>query len=119
MKRAKRESNDLDKPYTTTKRAVIKLAEEQANKYYEEKEAELLERINKGISITCGYLLASTLEEAYGFGKKRSGKAITNFMEDLCFMGDGKTKIEDHIEYWNNKGLKIYEKGNELVVKVD
>ena len=123
QKRLERLQKDLDRPYTTTKRAFMQLATDEANKLYEEKKKELATEITGnimfGITKTVSFMMSTALEEAFGFKAKRNAKAIMHLMKYLEELQNPlvRVKFEDHEKYWNEQGLRITEQedGNMVV----
>lgn len=118
MRRKEREDKLLDKPYTTTRREVQRFAQQQIEKYYEEYKEELSREIRESLSTAVGYLVASALEQEYGFKKKRCSKAVIRIMQLLMDMAEDRVSIVDHIDYWKEEGMEIVEDGNNLTVRV-
>lgn len=102
-----------DEMVTMTRKAISQIAQQEAQRILNEHGEKIKERttndIKQGIAATAGYMLASVLEEMHGFGKVRAGKCVAKFMETLVDIGDNRVKIEDHMRYWNEKGLTISE----------
>ena len=122
-RRLERQQKEWNKPFTTTKKAYMELATQEANKLYDEKKKELATEITGnimfGITKTVSYMMSTALEEAFGFKAKRNAKAIMHLMKYLEELQNPliKVKFEDHEKYWNEQGLKITERedGNMVV----
>ena len=115
VKRRKARLNaELDKPFTTTKRAMYQLAEQEAQKLYDKNVEKLTKEIGEslmfGITKTVGLVTAMALEEEFGFGVKRNGRAIAAQMRYICDMNTAefrKVNIKEFEKYWGDKGLSI------------
>ena len=120
IRQRQREDIELNKPFTTTKKAILQLAQQEADKFIKEQKRAISDDITNAIALQCGYLLASSLEAKHGFGKKRSADTLIMFIGDLVSLCEKRCNIEDHIKYWNDKGLHIEEgEGGKLIVRTD
>lgn len=117
-KEAKKVS-EWDKPYTTTRRAVTQIAQQEAEKYVNEHKLEIIRQVRQEITKGVGYVMASALEEEYNFKRKRAGRVVIKFMSNLIDLANDQAKLQDHIKYWNENGFNITEdaKGN-ISVKI-
>ena len=113
-RRAARLNAELDKPYTTTRRAYFQLAEQEAQKLYDKNVEKLTKDIGEslmfGITKTVGLVTAMALEEEFNFGVKRIGRAVASQMRYICDMNTAefrKVNIKEFEKYWADKGLTI------------
>lgn len=113
-RREARLNAELDKPFTTTKRAYFQLAEQEAQKLYDKNVEKLTKEIGEslmfGITKTVGLVTAMALEEEFNFGVKRIGRAIASQMRYICDMNTAefrKVNIKEFENYWEDKGLSI------------
>ena len=113
-RRAARLNAELDKPFTTTKRAYFQLAEQEAQKLYDKNVEKLTKQIGEslmfGITKTVGLVTAMALEDVCKFGIKRIGRVIAAQMKYICHMNEvtfHKVNIKQFEKYWADKGLTI------------
>jgi len=124
-RRLERQQKEWNKPFTTTKKAYMELATQEANKLYEEMKAELTKEIGEslmyGVAKVFGLITASALEETYGFGIKRIGKVIGSQLRYVADMSNATINVDilEHEKYWKEKGLHITDSENgEVVMRI-
>ena len=86
---------ELNKPFTTTRKAINDMIQQAENK------------LSKNISVVSGYMLASVLEQEHDFNNVGIKRSIDLFMKMMYETVSCGVDINDHIEYWNDKGLKV------------